>query len=595
MEPLAVEDFDIDEIRVAIARAERPTYFEFSNVLIEHSGALKAAGRERVARAITFLGDVCSMVLRPADTRMPLKPRVPAQKGWKRSYALEDIEEPQLDVLAGVLLRVPHRELRARIADVLWERRHDVQMAKAAIAAYLDELPTSADAYWQGDVARVHRALSLLKITNQKSELAATLARLESYVIGMMPGDGTPFSLALMDVMQGFSSKASAPRFVRLIDVATAAAQTAEGQKDWVRARHLWQIVGHWCRLQGDAEQHRAAKLRAAETLVSEAEGSIGQHMGYSRASSFLAEAIQDLRTVPQASERVKELHGRLLEYQASSMKELGQSSFPMDVSGIAADARKAVSDKGFEQALAALGELVDIPSLAALKAKVLERSQKSPLFYGITSVHVDPRTGRTVASRPGLKGGGAEEDEAVLLAHMRELATEIQCFCAASAIEPARLQIASDHLIDDSILERMVNRSALRMEGREGIVARGLVEGLRGDFLVATHLLVPQFEEWVRHLLNQVGVITSSIDADSNQQLVDLGKALFLPESDQIFGPDLAFNLQTLLVDRLGSNLRNRMAHGLLREGEFNSAQTRYFWALVLRLVVRTANVEST
>jgi hypothetical protein len=176
----------------------------------------------------------------------------------------------------------------------------------------------------------------------------------------------------------------------------------------------------------------------------------------------------------------------------------------------------------------------------------------------------------------------------------MREIATEIQWFCAASAIEPARLQIASEHLIDDSVLERMVSRSMLRMEGREGIVARGLVEGLRGDFLVATHLLVPQFEEWVRRLLSQMGVITSSIDADNNQQLVDLGKALFLPESDEIFGPDLAFNLQTLLVDRLGSNLRNRMAHGLLGEGEFNSAPTRYFWALVLRLVARTAKVES-
>jgi hypothetical protein len=49
--------------------------------------------------------------------------------------------------------------------------------------------------------------------------------------------------------------------------------------------------------------------------------------------------------------------------------------------------------------------------------------------------------------------------------------------------------------------------------EGHEGIYARGLFAGFKGDFLTATHLLVPQFESSIRHVLSQCGVVVSKLD----------------------------------------------------------------------------------
>ncbi|WP_369707395.1 DUF4209 domain-containing protein [Desulfosarcina sp. BuS5] len=44
-------------------------------------------------------------------------------------------------------------------------------------------------------------------------------------------------------------------------------------------------------------------------------------------------------------------------------------------------------------------------------------------------------------------------------------------------------------------------------------------------------------------------------------------------------------FDLQGLLVERMGANLRNRMAHGLMDYASFFSIHVSYLWAITLRL----------
>ncbi len=44
-------------------------------------------------------------------------------------------------------------------------------------------------------------------------------------------------------------------------------------------------------------------------------------------------------------------------------------------------------------------------------------------------------------------------------------------------------------------------------------------------------------------------------------------------------------FDLQGLLVERFGTNLRNKMSHGLMSQGEFSSFPVLYLWWLVLRI----------
>jgi Domain of unknown function (DUF4209) len=51
------------------------------------------------------------------------------------------------------------------------------------------------------------------------------------------------------------------------------------------------------------------------------------------------------------------------------------------------------------------------------------------------------------------------------------------------------------------------------------------------------------------------------------------------------LIGEDTTFDLEGLLVERLGSNLRNEVAHELLDVDRFGPGLVSYFWWLTLKL----------
>lgn len=59
----------------------------------------------------------------------------------------------------------------------------------------------------------------------------------------------------------------------------------------------------------------------------------------------------------------------------------------------------------------------------------------------------------------------------------------------------------------------------------------------------------------------------------------------MYEPKLEELLGEDLVFDLQGLLVERFGVNLRNRMAHGLMGDDEFASPTVLYLWWLMLRI----------
>jgi hypothetical protein len=131
-----------------------------------------------------------------------------------------------------------------------------------------------------------------------------------------------------------------------------------------------------------------------------------------------------------------------------------------------------------------------------------------------------------------------------------------------------------------------LVSNHPLVPAGRDLLYAKGLQAGMRSDLDIAAHFLIPQFEHSVRYVLAQRGIITSSIDQEGIQQEYDLNRTLYMPVVKEAFGENTTFHLQRLLVERMGVNLRNRMAHGMLSFSDFFSVPVAYLWWLMLKLV---------
>jgi hypothetical protein len=157
------------------------------------------------------------------------------------------------------------------------------------------------------------------------------------------------------------------------------------------------------------------------------------------------------------------------------------------------------------------------------------------------------------------------EDARSALETDMFEYAVNTRRLIILTAVWPALDQVNRDHNIRMRDLAPLVVNNPFVPAGRESIFARGLYAGLTGDFLVASHLLVPQLEHAVRVLLESHGAIVSGIEDDGSQPERGLNTTLVRPEALEFFGEDLIFDLRGLLVEKAGSNLRHDIAHGLL------------------------------
>jgi len=180
------------------------------------------------------------------------------------------------------------------------------------------------------------------------------------------------------------------------------------------------------------------------------------------------------------------------------------------------------------------------------------------------------------------------EEVEKAIQEHMYKQAAFHHQIYTLSLIEPIRNQLNLDHNFRLQDFLRIVSNNPIVPAGREHIFAQGLKLGMEGDYLNAIHLLIPQIENSIRHILTQMGEVPSGIDSKGIQDERSLNLTLYPPYSsylEKVFGEDIIFDLRGLLVERFGANLRNRMAHGLMDHNSFYCVEVPYLWCLVLKI----------
>ncbi|WP_162598653.1 DUF4209 domain-containing protein [Nocardioides gilvus] len=99
--------------------------------------------------------------------------------------------------------------------------------------------------------------------------------------------------------------------------------------------------------------------------------------------------------------------------------------------------------------------------------------------------------------------------------------------------------------------------------------------------------MLIPQMEQLIRAVLKRQGIHTLFVDTYGVESEKSLPSLLAMPDTARILGESLQFELQAMLVEQSGPNLRHNTAHGLLDDAQAWSASSVYIWWLCLKLVV--------
>jgi hypothetical protein len=388
-------------------------------------------------------------------------------------------------------------------------------------------------------------------------------------------------AIELLELLAEFNEGDSA-KYANLSEQ-LAVAFAADG--NWCQAKPCWDLKAKWHVLEKDQNAERAARLRSAETFEGLAKEALEQSdPNFSLVCHHLEDAIQAFRRLGESG-RAEQLHQQMIKYQGNVRAQMGRIEHEIDLRDAVHWAISIVRGRTLEDAVFSLLAAGPVINVEDVRKAVEEQGLATPIQHLIATVSVND-DGRTIARRPSRFSSDPDEVAGAVRADMFADAAFTQQMFAVGVIESARRQIVLEHPVRERNVMELLRDSPWIAEGRAPLVARALHAGFNGDFVIATHLIVPQIEHSLRYGLSQIGVITSDIDDPTGtQEEQNINALLFVPELRRLMPEDMIFELQGLLIERFGFNLRNRIAHGLLSTSGFGAPAHRYLWWMALRM----------
>jgi Domain of unknown function (DUF4209) len=535
-----------------------------------------------------ILADACSAALRPESLNEPFAPFAVIE--GRRSTLPDDLSPSALALLSEMLGELDNNWIRGRVADILWllGKPRNFQHALTAIDAYV-AIPLEPNDWPHDGALCWHRATTLAKQLGKGA--VSRLADIETALLSVAAAD--PLDSSFFRVSVGrllHQTELGRDRADELGEsfAATGAHLATELKHD--TSRVFYEHASLWFSRSNNTVRLADTACAIAESFVSEAETRGGGMLGldfYEHAIQTYRRVPKDLRAARNVDARVEAIHLALGDSGKEAVKQMRtMSTEPIDITGFTEAARASVRGKTPLDALVALASLYGGARRQTIEASSKNLLEASPLQALFGSTHL-ARDGRVVAKTAGagFDQSDTEESRSALWAKMvSDYGMEIS-FVVQAKIAPALQTFVLEHRVREGDLHGMLAQSPIVPEGRAPLIAKALYAGFEFDFPAAIHMVAPQLEHLVRHHLKSNRVKTTTLSADGVENENGLSALVDLPETPQIFGEDIAFEMKALFCDAHGPNLRNEVAHGLLSFEAAQSLHVIYAWWFLLRV----------
>lgn len=549
----------------------------------------KEAGDESRRRVYSFLNAICLIHFTPHDKARPWGPMW--EMGDRRSAIPADFVGDQTSALVEVIPAVKNPILRSRLADICWLNNRKLGAVSAiAVDAYCECVEKLLEGQLipeHGGEARgtfeavefLERGLQIAYATNKKGVIPE---RVKDALQSL-------YKCATIEkAYVAFHRTAELALYYSLIEVAQIAsdaealAVAANGQYP-IAVKAVWDLAAHlYERLDKDDDKRRC-QLGAVDQILAMRK----QVSSASAEAHWVMDALQALRHVQNVEEKEEELELDLRRLQKASMKEMAAIPIEMDIEGERERYRALFSNYRLPEALKQFALITGSPRVEMLKENALKTIKKTPLMAMMGISHVDEE-GKTIRKSEGA-GTTGEPDETWFRREI-ERAEGIRRFHAvAAAIEPARHMIHAVYNIDEAYLEPIVGVSFFVPESQRAIFSLGFTRFFQRDYISAAHLLLPQLEPSLRHLLKVRGVAPVKRFDDGTEEDLDLGGMLnrLRPELETILTDTITAEIERLFHSRPGPALRHEIAHGLLSGADCYQPSTIYAIWFMYRLCV--------
>lgn len=549
---------------------------------------------ENESADLNLIKAVISYYMKPNDTWKPFHPFLILDA--RRSAIPDDLKDEEIAKLEVTYPEIQDSELKSRIADVLWLKKRDVQYAHDAVDSYIQSAKNIREESWTYSQTRIERALRLSLSLGKggTADLEKVIKCIKEVLDKFDLEKEAYFPLKLAELLL----EVNYSEIDYCISILEQCVTFFEGKKDFYRLNDYLEILAKWLDKKGEKDKAKEKRILIAENHVKSQEN----EASYMGKVHVLQKAIEVYRQIGGQRERIDQLNKNLLEIQEKIPEEMKTfEGPPIDISQSVEASIAHVSNHSKKDALFRFCFITRPVNSKETFDHVEQQTQKfiHTSLFGKTTVN---NKGRTIAHTAGLIDSTPSREDR-LYPHLVDHMGISWGLSVKGAILPALQQIMIEYDVTDQDLEEFVKNNPLIRPGHEGLFLQGISYGFQGKFDLAGNILVIQFEDSLRFLLEKKGILTSNIQSDFTQE--ERGTAYFFQnntkELKEIFGDDIFYELKALLVkDESGNgfNLRNLIAHGLMTSDEFYSAGVIYFWWLLFRFLctpVIRANGEKT
>jgi len=578
----AIVGFDVEAINAETADHSHVD----AGVFEQRFMVLARASEGKLAFGWFWLSGAVGLLLRPADQGSPWGPRY-VSDGW-RMPAIEDFL-PQAEAFETLAAQLDHPGLKARLADIAWtNERHRGAAGRCAIDAYVDSLDRLLDGrarprYGEAEGASfealgfAQRALQLaLRLTGKKkTDPSARDAFLRLY------------RRAVTDrAVTVFGSAAELARYYDLVpalDVAADLVAVARDAPDRFDPLASAQLLGHAAHLHLQAQDQDASKRCQVERVCAILK-MVDQVSTSGAKAHWVQSALHALRGIRGQDEWRRSLRRDLRDLQEDALSEFVMMTVPLDLGEERREAFKTFAQLDLPAALKALACIGRSQPVESLREDALASLDQFPLGAMMGTRHSD-EDGRTAANTPS--GDREDPDEEWLKQRINESERIRRQIIVQGSFDPARLTISQRHNIHGRHLAAIVSRSPFVRWEQQGLMALGFTRLLQGDDQSAVHLLVPQLEPCLRHVLRVAGHDPVVDFDDMTEENVSLSAMLgrLRPQLEAILPPATVLELELLFDFRAGSALRHAVAHGRIGTGGCHTTEAVYACWLLYQL----------
>lgn len=494
----------------------------------------------------------------------------------KRTFDLVDLSDDDYETLFKLEEDRLPVVISTRIFDVLWVMKKDHQSARKAVAGYKFLFENTYDnTQWTTCADMICRALHISARLGKKTALFIDVCETIKDTLKREDGND-PLFLSVVLLNELIAQKYGVySDYLELSDkiILNAKKNSANQHKVEESFKSKKQLL-----LWGKQSTHDC-DMELVSYYEAELENSLTSVNNLYISINNVKTAIHIARNCKE-QEKATELLKKLEVLQKRVPEQMAKISHSVDLTEPHEKIVKLFEGTDFIEDLLTIVRLVQVFKTEELRKSVLEKNDFSTNLFGVALL--DDR-GHTVLELPPLDGKSPDE-RSVNLHIFREI-EELTNISGQTTLRWALQELNRKHTFDEKELEFIFDECAIVRPNRSKILAFGMNLALHGKIYEALHILAPQTEDIFRYIAEQNGGLVYTLENNNTSSAKALSSIFDLPELNDCYDPDYLLLFRGLLNEKAGSNLRNKVAHGILEPQEGRGGSAVYFCLILLKL----------